>query len=210
MRKIVLMLTVFALCLGVFSGCKSNSKTGTDKDTPVNENTVVQNETQKEENITEKPENKEEIKEDKDKPAGEEKPVEKPQSKPELSLTEIMNKMVGAIPADQHTLSLMPAELYKDLYNVDKSIYEDVVIYGSMMSVKANEIILIKVKNESDIAGAKSVLEARKQQVYKTWEQYLPDQFEIVKKAQIKTNGKYVALIITPNTDAVANVFMSL
>ena len=142
MRKIVLMLTVFALCLGVFSGCKSNSKTGTDKDTPVNENTVVQNETQKEENITEKPENKEEIKEDKDKPAGEEKPVEKPQSKPELSLTEIMNKMVGAIPADQHTLSLMPAELYKDLYNVDKSIYEDVVIYGSMMSVKANEIIL--------------------------------------------------------------------
>ena len=68
----------------------------------------------------------------------------------------------------------------------------------------------LTVKNEADISTAKSVLEARKQQVYKTWEQYLPDQFEMVKQGVIKTNGKYAALIITPEVSKVEAEFIKL
>ena len=121
-----------------------------------------------------------------------------------------MDKMINVIPKDEHSLSEIPSELYKDMYGIDKSKFEDVIVSGSMMSVKTNEIIVIKVKNEEDISSAVKILEERKNQVYKTWEQYLPDQFELVKQAKIKTNGKYAALIIAPYSDKVSEAFMKI
>ena len=71
-------------------------------------------------------------------------------------------------------------------------------------------IILIKVNNENEISKAVDLLTKRKEQVYKTWEQYLPDQFEMVKNGVIKTNGKYAALIIAPQVNKVLNKFNEL
>lgn len=216
MKKILLMITVLALCAGIFSGCKKTDVEIKD-DTVVNDNVVTETEkpVENEKEEEKQTEDKKEDISDTQKPVNPtekpvEKPVVKPAEKPQPSLNDIMDKMVGAIPADEHSLSLIPGELYKDMYGVDKSNYEDVLVYGSMMSVKSNEIILIKVKKQEDIASAKKVLEERKNQVYKTWEQYLPDQFEIVKNAQIKSKGNYIALIIAPYTDKVVNAFMSL
>ncbi len=136
-------------------------------------------------------------------------PVETPNNK-ELSISEVMNKIVSVIPEDKHNMSELPKELYADLYGIDTGKFEDVLVFGSMMNVKANEIMLLKVKDIGDIESATKLLEERKNQVYKTWENYLPDQFEMVKQAKIKTNGKYAVLIISPNSDKVSDAFMKL
>lgn len=130
--------------------------------------------------------------------------------KSEKSVAEIASGMVSVIPSDLHNLEVLPKELYKDIYGIDPDKFEDVVVYGTMINVKANEIIVVKVKDEADIGMAKSALEQRKNQVYKTWEQYLPDQFEMVKQGVIKTNGKYAALIISPEVSGVASQFINL
>ena len=162
-----------------------------------NKNEPVKNEENKKEEVQ-----KEEVKQPE---ASDKTPV-----KNEKSVSEIASGMVSVIPSDLHNLEVLPKDLYKDIYGIDPDTFEAVVVYGTMINVKANEIIVVKVKNEADIGLAKSALEERKNQVYKTWEQYLPDQFEMVKQGVIKTNGKYAALIISPEASNVANKFINL
>lgn len=212
MKKIICLILSLVVVLSLFTGCFKD----VENDLPDNEsieNSVV------EENITSdkteednKEEGKEEIKNENapsKAPQENTKPSVTPPKK-ELSLSQIMSEMVGTIPEGEHNLEEITPEFYKDIYGIDKSQFADVLIYGTMISVKANEIILIKVNNESDISKAVDLLTKRKEQVYKTWEQYLPDQFEMVKNGVIKTNGKYAALIITPQVNNVVNKFNSL
>jgi len=225
-KKIICVFAIVAVMTGSFAGCSKKVDMEAENETEVNtqvetpaekneENTSDKNETDKAEDKTENDQSgKNETtgssnvnKPTNDKNENSEKPSE---SKPELSISEIASKLIAVIPSDEHNMTELPKELYKDMYGIDASQYEDVLVFGSMMSVKANEIILIKVKNESDLSGAKKLLEERKAQVYKTWEQYLPDQFELVKQAKISTNGKYAVLIIAPYSDKINNTFMNL
>lgn len=216
MKKIICIIVSMMCFLTVFSGCAKNEET----DNTVN-NEITDN--MNEENISS--DNKEEeIKEDnkeqnnKEENIKNEEPLKEPQQsvkppyeeKKEPSLSSVMSQMISVIPKDEHNLEEMPQEFFKDIYGIDKSKFADVLISGTMISVKANEIILIKVNNESEISQAVEALQKRKDQVYKTWEQYLPDQFEMVKNGVVKTNGKYAALIITPHVNKVLDKFNSL
>lgn len=212
MKKIICLILSLVVVLSLFAGCKK------DVENDLNDNGIVENQGI-EENIPSdetleenKEENKEEIKNDKEsskEPQQNAKPsVTAPNKEP--SLSSVMSAMIGVIPEGEHNLESIPLEFYKDIYGIDKTEFSDVLISGTMISVKANEIILIKVSNESEISKAVNVLEKRKEQVYKTWEQYLPDQFEMVKNGVIKTNGKYAALIITPDVNKVLNKFNEL
>lgn len=221
MKKLLCLILSLAIVFS-FAACGRNEEiSGEPKDEVITDTNIADNKDNQEKDEEISQQEKDDAKEDKkennvsdnkkpssniDKPSDKE---EKP-SKTEISLSELGSSMVGVIPEGEHNLELIPSELYKDIYGVDKSLFSDCVIYGTMISVKANEIILIKVNNESDINKATEILEARKNQVYKTWEQYLPDQFEMVKKGVIKTNGKYAALIISPLVDKVSDKFIQL
>ena len=216
MKKTISIILAILMMVTLFSACAPEK-------TMVDEDIKAENQTEnKEENLTDekepvsddkKEENKNEtVKNEENKKEETQKPetTQKPVSKEEKKASEIAGAMVSVIPSDMHNLEALPQELYKDIYGIDPEKFEEVSVYGTMINVKANEIIVIKVKNEADISTAKSVLEARKQQVYKTWEQYLPDQFEMVKQGVIKTNGKYAALIITPEVSKVEAEFIKL
>lgn len=223
MKKTITMLLAIILTVGLFAACSPSVPPVVEDDKVIDaqpenkeENLPGENEPEKEEIKNESVKNEETKNEkpDKNEPSKEEnkKPEEdkKPAVKEEKKVSDIAASMVSVIPSDLHNLEAMPQDFYKDIYGIDSSLFEEVIVYGTMINVKANEIIVIKVKNEGDIATAKSVLEARKQQVYKTWEQYLPDQFEMVKQGVIKASGKYAALIISPEVSRVASQFESL
>ncbi len=221
MKKILSMLLALLTIIALLAAC--SPETPVVEDDTITENQIDSSEEKlPEDSSLEESEKKEETKNEIEKneenkneePKKEEnkKPVssETPPVKEEKKSSEIAGMMVSVIPSELHNLEVLPQELYKDIYGIDPDKFEDVTVYGTMINVKANEIIVIKVKDEADIASATSALEARKQQVYKTWEQYLPDQFEMVKQGVIKTNGKYAALIISPEVSKVASEFMKL
>jgi len=218
MKKIICFILSLMVILSVFAGCSKEIE----NDVPNNE--IVENsgaeenispdqteenkeENKKEENNKEQ-NNKNESSSSKEPSPSVKPPVTSPKEEP--SLSSVMAGMVGVIPEGEHNLEEITPDFYKDIYGIDKSQFADVLIYGTMISVKANEIILIKVNNENEISKAVDLLTKRKEQVYKTWEQYLPDQFEMVKNGVIKTNGKYAALIIAPQVNKVLNKFNEL
>lgn len=225
-KKIVCVFAIAAVLAGSLAGCskkvdmenENETEVNTQVDAPIEKNEEADSQEGEKEEAAKSDEKEDTIKNEANSSANVNKPAtdktensQKPSDvKPELSISEVANKLISVIPSDEHNMAELPKELYKDMYGIDASQYEEVLVFGSMMSVKANEIILIKVKNESQLSGAKKLLEERKAQVYKTWEQYLPDQFELVKQAKISTNGKYAALIIAPYSDKINNTFMNL
>lgn len=96
----------------------------------------------------------------------------------------------------------------KELQEVfNKEDLEAGYFLGQMMSVKSDQIIILKAKDESKVENLKKVLEEQKQAQINTWEHYLPDQYEKVKNNIIKSQGKYLIYITYDNPEAVETIF---
>lgn len=142
-------------------------------------------------------------------PAPEQTPEKTPVPTPVVSISadELMGKMIAALPADSHNLSEMPEELYESLYQINPADYDGVAIYGSMINVRANEIIVIKAKNESGVAAAKAAMSNRLSALDEIWKRYLPDQYELVKSGKIISKGCYAAMVVAKDGDKAVNAF---
>jgi hypothetical protein len=126
---------------------------------------------------------------------------------PSVTLSALMNKMIGALPADSYSLSQIPDDFIGNVYQIDKSKYEDVLVYGSMMGVHANEIILIKAKDSAGVSEAKKTLQNRKNKLIEQWKSYLPEQYELVKQSVITSNGLYVAFVCADSQNKAVSAF---
>ena len=87
---------------------------------------------------------------------------------------------------------------------------EQCLVYVSMMSFSASEVVLVQVKNASDVDAVKNILQARIDaqlngamlypMVAEVWEN----------SARIVSNGSYVMLIVSEDCDAIVNDFNAL
>ena len=221
MKKIIMLILALTLFAGFLTGCK---KDAIDNDT-AEENVQT--------NISSEPQNESDEKNDEDKQSGKdesqqkednsvvdkdkseeptknpnstEKPVVQENSK-EYTASSLVKEMLTVLPENSMVLEELPSDLYSAVYGIEVPDFKEVSVYGSMIGTMANEVIAIKVKNSSEISNAQKVLNNRKDTLYKQYEKYLPDQFEIVKKAVVKTKGDYVILIVSPSVEMLSNKF---
>lgn len=125
----------------------------------------------------------------------------------EPSVQEIMDAMLAALPANN--LEALPADFVEGVFNIDTSRFADVLVYGSMMSVKANEIILIKANDQAGVNEAVNVLNSRRDTLLKQWENYLQDQYQLVKDGTVTTDGLYAVLVIAEGGSSAVSAFHS-
>lgn len=67
--------------------------------------------------------------------------------------------------------------------------------------LRADEVWLIEAKDEAALGRLKEMAESRIQAKENETISYVPDQYVIVEKAEILTNGLYLALLISPDVD---------
>lgn len=67
--------------------------------------------------------------------------------------------------------------------------------------LRADELWIIEAKDEAALETLKKLANSRIESKLDETESYVPDQFVIVQKAEIVTNGLYLALIISPDVD---------
>ena len=92
------------------------------------------------------------------------------------------------------------------LYGMDAADLESYVARIPMMNVHATEFFMAKVK-DGKMDTVKEALENRQTALEQQWSQYLPDQYALVKNAQLIVNGNYVLFCITEDADSVVNAF---
>ena len=77
----------------------------------------------------------------------------------------------------------------------DKNKLEDALIITHNMNVKSDMIIVLKAKTDADIPEVENYAKMIRDEQYKAWENYLPDQFEKVQQNMTKTFGRYVVYV---------------
>ncbi len=124
---------------------------------------------------------------------------------PGLTPNEMVDEMLAKV--EQPMLMELTEDQLKDTYNIDPAKLEAYAIRIPMMNVKANEIAILKVKDEADVPGVEDALKNRAANVQQQFETYLPDQYENAKNYKLVTKGKYVLLVISESADELVEVY---
>lgn len=67
--------------------------------------------------------------------------------------------------------------------------------------MRADEVWLIEAKNQAALERLRQLAQTRIEAKLDETESYVPDQYVIVEKAELLTNGLYLALLISPDVD---------
>lgn len=98
-------------------------------------------------------------------------------------------------------------EMLMQFYNLDGSLFEEYNVNLPMINVQTNEYAVFKLKDEKDLDKVKEALEVRAETVQKSFETYLPDQYENAKNYYLDAKGKYVIFVIHENVDQAKTLF---
>lgn len=126
---------------------------------------------------------------------------------PELTTNDMMDKMLEEV--EQPMLMELQADQVQDVYNLDPELLEEYSIRIPMMSVKSNEIAILKVKNTEDVPEVEEAVKQRAETVKKQFETYLPDQYENAENYKLVTKGNYVLFVISAEADELVTIYDS-
>ncbi|MCK4260775.1 MAG: DUF4358 domain-containing protein [Halanaerobiales bacterium] len=104
-------------------------------------------------------------------------------------------------------IDLKTDENAAEMYNINLEDIEEGMVYRAMINIRADEIIILKAKDKSKVAGLEEALKEVYNARHNLWKTYLPQEFEKVENHILKTQGKYLILIISEDSEKVEEVF---
>ncbi|WP_315119143.1 DUF4358 domain-containing protein [uncultured Clostridium sp.] len=122
-----------------------------------------------------------------------------------VSVAEIAGKIKDEV--EFSAMLELKAEEIEEKYFINPDIIEESVVEIPLMNVKADELAIIKVKDEKDIDKVNEGIKKRAESVQKTFETYLPNQYENAKNYTLKNEGKYILFIISDNNEKIESIF---
>ena len=68
--------------------------------------------------------------------------------------------------------------------------------------MRSDEVWLIEAKDDASLENLRQLAQTRIEAKLDETVSYAPDQYAVVEKAELLTNGRYLALLISPDVDA--------
>lgn len=90
---------------------------------------------------------------------------------------------------------------------IDPATIEEGQYMKAMMSVHADEFIILKASDSSKVEELKSALEKEVANQEQLWSTYLPEQYEKVQNHIIKQQGNYLILLISDDAEKMEQAF---
>lgn len=94
----------------------------------------------------------------------------------------------------------------QDVYGIDAADLESYVARIPLMNVHATEFFIAKVK-DGKMDTVKEAIAKRQADLVTVWEQYLPEQYELVQNYKLETEGNYVLFCVCAQADEVVGLF---
>ncbi|REB05565.1 DUF4358 domain-containing protein [Sporosarcina sp. BI001-red] len=99
------------------------------------------------------------------------------------------------------------ADIWIEKMKLNPNLLAHGTVIAALMSVNADEIILLEAKDEDQVDELKTSLENELAGQVQTWKQYLPEQYEKVKNNKIVTKGKYLLYVTYTNPETIEKAF---
>ncbi|MEF9951127.1 MAG: DUF4358 domain-containing protein [Clostridium sp.] len=123
----------------------------------------------------------------------------------EVSLKSIEESITKA--TDVSYLQKIDDNVLEQIYGIKPGDVEEYFGYYTPVNVKADEIIVLKAKDEAAAKALVAKVEQRVKNQEKAFERYLPEVYDQVKAHVIKQDGNYVFMSISPDVEKISKAF---
>lgn len=127
------------------------------------------------------------------------------QAAADLDVKAVMEDMLAKYPIE-NGMELGESDML-NFYGIPAEDMEDFAADLAADGITANEIVLVKAKDEDSAKEVETKLQNRLDARRNELNGYLPDQYEIVEKSEVKRDGVYVRLIISPEQEALVEMY---
>lgn len=123
----------------------------------------------------------------------------------EVDLQSVFNSLTEKMPE----MLVLDETIRLNLLGIDSADCQQVITAICADSVRADEIWLIQAKDTAALERIKALANTRVEAQAEVCESYSPDQYAIVKEAELVTSGLYLALLIGPDAASMKKTFTS-
>ena len=119
-----------------------------------------------------------------------------------VNLAEVMGKFA----LNDEMMELTQDDL-RDMYGIDAADVKQFAAAINSTGVKCDEIVLIEATDEKAAGRVKTALDNRYQAKLNETENYLPDEFAIIKTCSVEVRDNYVSMIVAPNAADLVKIY---
>ena len=95
----------------------------------------------------------------------------------------------------------------QELYKIDADSVDDFILYTSTSNVKADELAVIKLKDESEVENVKKNIQQRIETQKVKFKDYRPEEYFLVENHLLKTEGPIVFFAVSNEADQMEHGF---
>lgn len=104
-------------------------------------------------------------------------------------------------------LILQDSQALKKYYGLNSADYEGVLLYTSNFTMSAKEVLLIKLKDETQVEEVKAAIDERLETRRSSFEGYVPEQVQLLDQAVYSVRENYIFLAVTPEAETYRQAF---
>ncbi|AYB44199.1 DUF4358 domain-containing protein [Paenibacillus lautus] len=125
----------------------------------------------------------------------------------QLSATEIGKSIEQAVILKD--MKKQDLDKLHKLYKIDAESIDDFILYTSTSNVKADELAVIKLKDESEAEIVKKNMERRIEAQKMKFRDYRPDEYFLVDNHALKTKGRFIFFAVSKDAESMERTFDS-
>ena len=123
------------------------------------------------------------------------------------SFDEVRQGVEGSL--DTEVLTEQEPAVFKRNFSLNAADYDGVMYYSSGSNISAEEVLLIKVKSESQIQEITDAIDQRVEARINDFDGYAPDQVKLLENARQSVRGTYIFFASSQDADAYLSAFSS-
>jgi hypothetical protein len=93
------------------------------------------------------------------------------------------------------------------LYHIDPEDIEGFVLYTAVSNVKADELVVLKLKDENDAPDVKAHIAQRIDAQTVKFQDYRPEEYYLVEKHALETKGPFVFFAVSKEAERMERAF---
>lgn len=94
----------------------------------------------------------------------------------------------------------------KNLYYINSNNVEDFISFSPKSNMDVEEILVLKVKEDTDISEIKSKISKRLQKQGESFKNYRPEKYNIIENAVLEEEGQYLIFIVSENVSSIHKI----
>lgn len=145
-------------------------------------------------------------------PTAEPTPEPTPTPVPEVNVPvqDIADQLLAMEDLFPPAMGFMGEEMITESCGLDFSLLSEYSLNDPMMNVHAHMLYVAKVKDEADVPAVEEAFSKRLELMQDIFSTYLPAQYDLAMAGQVVSNGKYVLMVVSNDSQAVVDEFNRL